>query len=487
MTNIDEYLKQIDEVIKAGPYTDDWDSLKQRKIPEWFSKGKFGLFIHWGAFTVPECESEWYPRQMYLKGTKSCRHKEEHYGKNADYRQIAEQFNPQKFNADEWLSIFKKSGAKYIMPVGEHHDGIKLYQSDLNRWNTMEMAPHRDFMKELHTVCDTSDMGFLISNHRAEHYWFMNGARKNYPQSEVLKEEYKDLYGDCALPPSNEIIPDSGKLEPTEEWLRDWLASACEMVDKNKPRGMYFDWWIQQLPFKPYLKKFLAYYYNRAYEWGIEPVVFYKYNAMMQGCAVFDVERGQVNGIAREPWQCDTAIAKNSWGYTKNNDYKSAYDCITNLIDVVSKNGCLMLNVGPKADGTICDEEKAVLLKIGKWLQRNGEAIYDTEPFTAFGEGKKQSAGAFKENLKYTTYDYRFTFKTGAIYVFPLSAKARKNFYIRSLRKDNNKGITYKIKNVSVLGSSQKVEWKQDMLGFKISLERKIISELPICIKIEID
>ena len=128
MNVIDRYLEQVEKVIAQGPFSDDWQSLKRRRIPEWFSKGKFGLFIHWGCFTVPECESEWYPRQMYYPGTRSCKHKEARYGRNADYRQIAEQFNPQKFNAGEWLDLFQSSGAQYIMPVGEHHDGIKMYQ-----------------------------------------------------------------------------------------------------------------------------------------------------------------------------------------------------------------------------------------------------------------------------------------------------------------------------------------------------------------------
>ena len=487
MNVIDRYLEQVEKVIAQGPFSDDWQSLKRRRIPEWFSKGKFGLFIHWGCFTVPECESEWYPRQMYYPGTRSCKHKEARYGRNADYRQIAEQFNPQKFNAGEWLDLFQSSGAQYIMPVGEHHDGIKMYQSELNRWNTVEMTPHRDFMRELHDACDKRNMPFLISNHRAEHYWFLNGVRKNFPNSEALGEEYRDLYGDCALEPDGGIKHDSGKLVPTEAWLRDWLATACEMVDKNKPCGVFFDWWIQQLPFRPYLKKFLAYYYNRAAQWGIEPVVFYKYHAAMQGTAVFDVERGQVQGIAREPWQCDTSIAKNSWSYTENNQYKTAYDCITNLIDVVSKNGCLMLNVGPRADGSICPQEREVLRRLGSWLKVNGEAVFDTEPFTVFGEGKKQSGGAFCENLHYSTRDYRFTYKTGAIYVFPLSQRARREFRIKSLCRDNNRGITYRIKGVSLLGSSRPVRWSQNPLYMKLTLDKKVPADLPLCFKIEID
>lgn len=486
MITVDEYLKKIDEVIEQGKYKDTWDSLKDIKIPEWFSKGKFGLFIHWGCFTVPESASEWYPRWMYFPGTKAYKHKNATYGKDTDYREIAEKFNPKKFNAQEWLDIFVESGAKHIMPVGEHHDGIKLYQSDLNRWNTTEMAPKTDFMAELHKECDNRGVRFLISNHRAEHFWFMNGARKFAPNSEALNAEFKDLYGDLAVTKNGGTL-NNPAIVPTEEWMKDWLASACEMVDKNKPTGMYFDWWVEQLPFRPYLKKFLAYYYNRALSWNIEPVVFYKYNAIMQGCAIFDVERGQIDTIAQKPWQCDTSIAKNSWSYTANNKFKTTHECLTNLIDVVSKNGCLMLNVGPRADGSICEEEKKVLKEIGQWLKINGEAIYSAEPYTKYGEGKRTGTGAFNENIKYSSKDYRFTYKNGALYVFPLSNRKRNVFCIKSLRKNKNKGMTYKVKNISILGRDTEIEWSQNIFQFKITTKEMIKSELPICFKIEID
>ncbi|MEI6580357.1 MAG: alpha-L-fucosidase, partial [Eubacteriales bacterium] len=312
MITVKEYLAKIDEVIANGEFKDNWESLSKFKIPGWYQSGRFGIFIHWGCYSVAACQSEWYPRLMYLPNEKSCKHKNEKYGENFEYRQLVEMFNPDKFNADEWAELFKKSGAKYVMPVGEHHDGVKMYESDLNRWNMMALAPHRNFSQELHDACDRQGLGFLISSHRAEHYWFLNGARKNFPSSEALGEEYRDLYGPCALAPDGSMNDRDRGMKATTEWLEDWLTSSCEMVDKNKPLAMYFDWWVQQLEFRPYMKKFIAYYYNRAKEWGFEPAVFNKWGAVMQGCAVFDVERGQIDGISPVLWQCDTAIAKNS-------------------------------------------------------------------------------------------------------------------------------------------------------------------------------
>lgn len=486
MITVEEYLQKVDEVIKKGPFQDTWESLSAFQIPEWYKNGRFGLFIHWGAYAVPATQNEWYPRQMYLKGTKSWEHRVKTYGENGDYRQVVEQFNPTQFDADEWLDIFQKSGAKYIMPVAEHHDGVKMYKSELNRWNMADLQPHRDFLQELHEACDRRNIGFLCSNHRAEHFWFLNGARKFCPNSEITRGEYADLYGPAHLhttgnPHNNEIF------EPTEDWCRDWLATACEMIDRNRPLAVYFDWWINKPTFKPYLKKFLAYYYNRGVEWGKEVAVFYKVGAVMPGCAIFDVERGQIDSISPTLWQNDTSIAKNSWCYTEGNRFKTPYEILTNLVDTVSKNGCFMLNVGPKANGKICEEEKQVLLKIGEWLQKNGEAIYGAKPYTVYGEGKKQKQGSFNENFRYGKQDYRFTYQTGAIYIFIMSDKSVKTHIVKSLRAASEGGIRYNIQKVEVLGHKNPVHYQQDEKSFRFRIEGEIDRSVPLCVKVHID
>lgn len=487
MDNIHEYLKQIDEVIENGKFKDSWESLSQFKVPAWYRERRFGIFIHWGVFSVPACESEWYPRLMYKKGTKSNLHHIKRYGKNFEYRQMVDLFKPEKFNAEEWVEVFKRSGAGYIMPVGEHHDGIKLYESRLNRWNMMTLNG-RDYMKELHAACDKADMKFLISNHRAEHFWFFNGARKFYPDSEISKNLYPDLYGPAFMPASGNIDKTDKEIFPTKEFLEEWLAVACEMIDKNKPLGVYFDWWIHKDEFRPYLKKFLAYYYNRGIEWGEEVCVFYKWGAVFDGCAVFDVERGQINGTARELWQNDTAIAKNSWGYTEGNKFKSPASIIRNMIEVFSKNGCYMLNVGPKADGTICTEEKNVLMEIGKWLSVNGEAVYGSVPFEVCdSEGKKSINGAFKENKHFSSKDFCFTAKPGKIYIFPMGSKLSKNINIKSLRRANEGGIRYRIKRISILGENHELGFNHSAKNLSISLGGRIDNTIPICICIEVE
>lgn len=482
------YIKKIDEVIKKGKFKDNWESLSHHKTPAWYRNGRFGIFIHWGVYSVPAFGNEWYPRRMYDTKDPVYYYHVSKYGKNFEYRQFIDMFNPEKFDASEWAKIFAGAGAKFVMPVCEHHDGIKMYGSDLNRWNMLELKG-RDYIAELKKSIEEEGMTFLASNHRAEHFWFMNFARRNFPQSEVVaNEEYRDLYGPAYCPASGNARKTDKEITATDEWLRDWLASSCEMIDKLQPSAVYFDWWIQKTEFKPYLKKFLAYYYNRGEEWGKEVTVFYKVGAVMNGCATFDVERGQVSDIRADVWQNDTSTARNSWGYTNNNIYKPASEIICNMIEVVSKNGCFMLNVGPKADGSVCDKEKELLADIGKWLEINGEAVYGSQPCeVGFGEGRKRRVGSFIEKTIFTPRDFRFTFKTGAIYVFQMFGKYRKELRIKKLAFSGEHGIRYDIKKVELLGSDMKIKHYQDESGLYISVPEKPDVPFPYCFKVTVD
>lgn len=485
--DIKEYLKTVDEVIENGKFKDNWESLSEFKTPSWYRQKRFGVFIHWGVYSVPATESEWYPRLMYKRGTVSNLHHTKKYGMDFEYRNFIDMFKPEKFNADEWVELFKKSGAGYIMPVGEHHDGIKMYKSELNRWNMLDLNG-RDYMAELHSACDKAGIGFLMSNHRAEHFWFFNGARKFYPDSEVSKNLYPDLYGPAFMPESKNIDNTDAEIFATTEYLEEWLATACEMIDCNRPLGIYFDWWVQKDEFRPYLKKFLAYYYNRGIEWGEEVCVFYKWGALFNGCGIFDVERGQINGVAPMLWQNDTAIAKNSWGYTNGNRFKTPGEILRNMIEVFSKNGCYMLNVGPKADGTVCDEEKEVLIKIGEWLKINGEAVYGSYPFeVCFFEGKENRNGAFKENRKFKKNDFCFTSRAGKIFVFPMGEKLPQTLKIKSLRRSNENGIRYKITKIRILGKDNELKFEQDDKELRVFLKEKTDNQIPMCLCVEVE
>ncbi len=233
-------------------------------------------------------------------------------------------------------------------------------------------------------------MVFGLSSHRAEHWWFMNGGRA-FP-SDVQDPAYADFYG-----PAVAMIGEAGALDsqphPSPEYLEDWLARTCELVDKYQPQLVWFDWWIGHVAFAPYLQRFAAYYYNRGLEWGKEVAINYKYEAYPEGTAILDLERGQLKDIRPMLWQNDTSVSKNSWGYVAEQDYKSASALIQDLVDVVSKNGALLLNIGPRPDGTIPEPEQAILLEIGDWLAVNGEAIYADAPVASLRRRPHRSAG----------------------------------------------------------------------------------------------
>jgi alpha-L-fucosidase len=204
-------------------------------------------------------------------------------------------------------------------------------------------------------------------------------------------------------------------MPPNEQFLEDWLLRCCELVEKYQPQLFWFDWWIEQPVFAPYLQQFASFYYNRAQQWRRGVAINYKHRAFPEGTAVLDIERGQLAAIRADFWQTDTAVAKNSWGYTENNEYKHVADIIGDLVDIVSKNGALLLNIGPRADGTIPDQDRDILLAIGDWLRVSGEAIYGTRPWRMFGEGPTEViAGSFADTkrMAFTEQDIRFTTRT---------------------------------------------------------------------------
>lgn len=448
------YLQKIDEVIAQGSYTDTWDSLCEHPTPKWYEKGKFGIFIHWGVYSVPAFGNEWYPRNMYKKGSSENLHHVKKYGTldKFGYKDFIPMFKAEKFDPSQWAELFKEAGAQFVVPVAEHHDGFKMYASELGSWNSTEMGPMRDVLGELKTEIEERNMVLGASTHRAENYWFFNGARE-IPEADVNNPEYAALYGAAAgITRDHSSIYDNS---PTEEHMETWLAHTCELVDKYHPKLIFFDWWIQQYAWKPYLRKFAAYYYNRAEQWGVEVAIDAKFDAYVHGSAVKDLERGQLDHITPDLWQNDTSVARNSWGYTEGNDYKKPSDIVLDLVDVVSKNGALLLNIGPKPDGTIPAEDTQILREIGKWLKVNGEAIYGTRYWKVFGEGPTVvPEGHFTDTYekKFTSEDIRFTSRGNHIYATVLHWPENGEIHIKSLG-NHMKFLKSSIKDVELLGT----------------------------------
>ena len=474
MYDMKPYLKTIDEVIAKGPYDATWESLTQFEPPMWYRNAKFGIFIHWGVYSVPAYDNEWYPRNMYIQGSKAYEHHIKTYGPQKDfgYKDFIPMFKADKFDAKKWVELFEEAGAKYVVPVAEHHDGFQMYESEISDWNAAKMGPCRDVVQEIREACRERGMEFGASTHRIEHWFFMgNGKKFDSDIKEPLQRG--DLYWPSMSDPENfddiMTVP-----QPSQEFLEDWMVRTCELIDKKQPHVLYFDWWIQQVSAKEYLKKIAAYYYNRAAEWGVEVVINYKHDAFLFGTAVPDIERGQMADVKPYFWQTDTAIALNSWCYTENNDFRPAMDIVCDLVDIVSKNGCLLLNVGPKADGTISGEDTAVLKAIGKWMKINGEAIYDTTVWKKFGEGPTQvKDGHFSDAVKknFTSQDFRFTAKGDKLYAICMKASENGKYSISSLRMQEHTAgsvLHSSIKDIEVLGFKAKPVWNRDAEGLHI-------------------
>jgi len=456
----------------------NWESIKKNyKDPAWFNNQKFGIFIHWGVYSVPAYGSEWYPRNMYMDEnrlsatlkvekpgpTHEYLHHRRMYGdqKKFGYKDFVPMFKAEKFNAAEWINLFKKSGVRYVVPVADHHDGFAMYKSNTTKWNSHNMGPKRDVLGELFKEGRAQGMIMGASSHFAFNWSFYN--KKDY--FDTVDPMYADLYSS------------KGKNvnEPTSDKFKErWWNRTTDLIDNYQPDILWFDFVLDTPDFADLRPKIAAYYYNKGVEWGKEVVLQdknFSHDAFPEGTVIYDLERGKLPGIRKLPWQTDTSIGKNSWCHVSNWQSKTANQLIDDLVDIVSKNGNLLLNVGPKADGTIPEDQKQILLQMGDWLAINGEAIYDTKYWKVFGEGPTEVAKGHhseKNNKEFTGQDIRFTQKDGKLYAIMMEWPEKNEVLINSIKSSEDK-----ISGVSLLGSESKINWTQNNKGLKVELPTK--------------
>ena len=484
----EKILHDVDEVNAAGPFRPDWESLKNYQVPQWYKDAKFGIFIHWGVYSVPAFGSEWYPRLMYIPGTPENQHELATYGPldKFGYKDFIPRFKAEKYDPQAWAELFKDAGAKYVVPVFEHHDGFQMYDSSLSDWTAVKMGPHRDLWGDLAKAVRADGLHLCASSHRVEHNFFMGVGRA--VRSDVNDPRNASLYGPAhdwmqapwGTPLNNDYTYVS------QAWTHDWLARASEIVEKYHPDLIYFDWWIGQPSVRADLTRFAAFYYNTTSKnGGTVGVINYKDYAMQQNSAVLDVERGQLADIRPMTWQTDTSVSNKSWGYIQNDTFKSPESIVQLLADVVSKNGNLLLNIGPRSDGTIPDQVQQILRDVGGWLKVNGESIYASRPWRIYGEGPtKTASGSFHdtETKPYTAEDFRFTTKGDVLYAIELAASADGKSVIHAIG-------TYpgerKVQSVSLLGASGNVAFTQSSDGLHLSLAQPSSSKFPLVYKIE--
>jgi alpha-L-fucosidase len=467
-------LEDVDRVNRKGPFRPDWESLKTYQVPDWYKDAKFGIFIHWGVYSVPAFANEWYPRLMYLQGTEEYKHHLATYGPQDKfgYKDFIPHFKAEKFDPQAWARLFKEAGVKYVVPVFEHHDGFSMYDCDLSDWTAAKMGPQRDLMGDLANAVRQEGLHLGASSHRVEHNFFMSGGRAF--RSDVNDPQFAAFYGPAHpwMESKHGTLLDDFTFV-SRVWTEDWLARATEIVEKYHPEIIYFDWWIGQPAVRAILARFVAFYYNtRLQARGTIGVINFKDYAMQETSGVLDIERGQLANTRALYWQTDTSVSNRSWGYIENDTFKTPEFIVHQLADIVSKNGNLLLNIGPRADGTIPDEVQQVLRDVGVWLKVNGGAIYATRPWRVYGEGPtKVAEGAFHdtETQHYTPNDFRFTTKGETLYAIELAWPANGEAVIHSLASGT--AGEKSVESVDLLGSDAKLQFEQrpDGLHIKVS------------------
>lgn len=492
-SNRSRILYDVDRQGKAGPYYPDWETM-HIDIPQWYKDAKFGIFIHWGVFSVPASQNEWYPRNMYQQKDPAYAVHIKRFGRQDQfgYKDFIPRFKAEKWEPADWARLFKQAGARYVIPVAEHHDGFAMYASDLSDWTAAKMGPKRDVIGDLAQAVRAEGLRFGTSFHRAEHDWFFDGGRRF--RSDVNDPKYASLYGPAHTwlsDPQQMLLNDWTYVSP--QFADDWLARAAEIVEKYNPEVMYFDWWAGQPNYRRDMTRFAAFYYNYAAKHGIAGVINIKDYALNWNAGARDFERGLRSDIEARHFQTDTSISNWSWGYLEHDQFKSPEFIVDQLVDIVSKNGNLLLNLGPRPDGTIPDEVRNTLLAVGAWLKQNGEAIYDTVPWKVYGEGPTKVQPGFGHDVDtkpYTAEDFRFTQKGNTVYAIQMAWPSDGRAVIQALGS-RQQGNGLEVTNVTLLGSDGKLEFHQTSEALEVQLpapparDRGVVAGYALALRIE--
>ncbi|MFI3269169.1 MAG: alpha-L-fucosidase [Rikenellaceae bacterium] len=465
--------------ITEGKFTAEDSSLEQYEYPEWFRDAKFGIWSHWGPQAVPR-QGDWYARKMYVEVNYNRRtgvvnkagkpdphytYHQENYGHPSEfgYKDIIPLWKAEKFDPEALMKLYKRVGAKYFVSMGVHHDNFFLWDSKIHKWNSVNMGPKRDIVGDWQKAAKKEGLKFGVSEHLGASYtWYQTakgadtkGAKKGVPY-DGANPKYEDLYHK-ALPKSehNEWYTSD------PECQRMWYDRMVELIDMYKPDLLYTD---GKIPFENHVgRSLIADYYNRDLQRNKKSTVIYNCKEESNGRFVRDLERGIIEGINPEPWQTDTSIG--NWFFKTTQGYSSSDKIIQMLVDIVSKNGNLLLNVVQSPEGDLQPEVMQILEDIAAWMEVNGEAIYSTRPWITFGEGpslsKDQGKGhaeGIKDIRNYESGDVRFTKRGNTIYAFAMEHPA-KDLVIKSMPKD------VKVKKISMLGSKEKIQFSQAANG----------------------
>lgn len=441
------------EPIAKGPFVGTLESLRANRYPKWFTDGKLGIWAHWGPQAVP-MRGDWYARRMYQKGDKDYGDNLEHRGhpSKSGYKDVIPLWKAENWDPDRLMGLYKAAGAKYFVSMAAHHDNFDLWDSH-RRWNSVNMGPHRDVVSEWQRAAKRHGLRFGVSEHLGASWtWFQTAHGSDEGGAyDGNDPAYEDLYHPKALP------GDTGWYTTDPRWHREWYARVKDLIDQHHPDLLYTD---GGLPFGEVGASIVAHLYN------VNREAVYNCKQGSDGRWVQDVERGVLGGIQPYPWQTDTSIG--DWYYDRDWKYRDAAWVIHTLIDAVSKNGNLLINVVQRPDGSLDPQAETILADMAAWMRTNGESIYGTCPWVAYGEGPTRAkGGAFKEDFAFTGADVRYAQKGGTLYATFLGRPAHEATLALLARRD---GDTGRIERVSLLGSTEKVEWRQDGRGLHLTL-----------------
>jgi alpha-L-fucosidase len=456
---VEAAVTAIPSKLPAGPVQPSWDSLKENyRVPAWFYQAKFGIFMHWGVYAVPAHHNEWYEKHMY--GADRQWHVE-HFGPQDKfgYKDFIPLFTQEKFDPNAWADLFLKAGAKFVVPTAQHHDNFALWDSKVTPFNAKAMGPKRDLIGDLAQAVRARGLKFGVSNHGIENFQFINpppelAADLKAKQADLFDPKWADFYN----------YADRSDAACTR-FLVDWFERNVELIDKYQPDMLWFDNGVDQRYLDPLKLHIAAYYYNRAAQWGKEVSLSTKKAAYAPSGtnlatigSIIDFEKigsRSPAAIRTGAWQVDHPIGS-TWGYTTGMKIADAPSIITALADTVSKNGTLLLNLSPKADGTIPDDQQATLLALGQWLAVNGEAIYGTHNWKTFGDDSARGTKV------------RFTVKGDTLYAILLGTPPGSEITIPALAhaplRDN------KISKITLLGVEAELNFTHDPAGLKVKL-----------------
>ena len=448
-------------------------------MPQWFQDAKFGIYAHWGPYSVPAFQNEWYSRNMYVNGSSAYKHNVQTYGAANGYKDFIPKFTAPKFNASEWAAIYRRAGARYAGPVAEHADGFAMFKSAISHFNAFEMGPKRDVTGELEAAIRHNGLRFVTTMH---HQWLQawyptwnDVTDAGDPQFE-LTATHGGLYGP-KVASSKCFSGTHPPCVPSQRFNDYFNGKVFEVVDQYHPDVLYFDArlnWIDE----DHRLAFLAHYFNSAANWtkagtssGV--VVTYKNKDLEAGAGVLDFERGGADRIIVPHWQTDDAMDRGSWSWVNPPNLKNETELIGELVDIVSKNGNLLLDIPPHADGSIDPEVQRTLFAIGDWLGVNGEAIFATRPWfeVGFGEGPTRiNPGSFHEWPTFTSKDFRFTTNQKCVFAAAM-AWSDSGFTIKSV--NSTAGPGRHVTAVSLVGSSAPVKYTLAADGLHIAPMQK--------------